>query len=178
MPVKTTRQSQHPQADVARLIAGHNPPAWLLKWLQGCAAGLAGAIRDETQYPSRPKQRKRLAVAAKMARHLQRELTDPTMLALLDPAESLLDSADANLTMTVLRNIATNAVRASPKVPKGRGPHKGFLRPEGLAAQRICALVVSVVWVPVIVTIRHEWPKGKDATGPFATISETAKVTF
>src|SRR5262249_34625249 len=32
---------------------------------------------------------------------------------------------------------------------------------------------------PVLVTIRHEWPKNKkDATGPFATISETAKATF
>jgi hypothetical protein len=106
---------------------------------------LAGVVGDEANHPGIPKLRRRLAAAAQAARTLRRELEDAMMLSLF-LGEDRVWAVDENRTMRELNDIEARAERASSDLPKGKGPHKGFQR---LAAETICALIVSVAWKEV-----------------------------
>jgi hypothetical protein len=114
------------------------------QYAQEYVEALAAVIQAERQYPGRLEQRGRLAKVARAARLLQHELADATILSGIlgdDPTWSL---SDENRTVADLREIAIRAVRAGKKVRKGRGSHKDYVRPDGLAAAMLCALIVVI----------------------------------
>jgi hypothetical protein len=130
---------------IAGLIAGDDLPGELSQWLQEHALALARYIGVEATYPGRPELRKRFAGVVQAARHLRCELEDAMMLSLF-LGEDQAWAADENRTMRELHDIEMRAERASAKIPEGKGQHKGFPRPDGLAPQTVCALIISVAW--------------------------------
>jgi hypothetical protein len=146
--------------DLARAIAGGDPPQILISGLERLASGLAGSIRAQAAFPGRPELRKRLKAVAEAARLIEREISGSIFLSLLlgdDQHWTAGDQRwieDESATVHGLQEIARRAELALSKVPQGKGRRMHYPRPEGITAMTQCALIISVAWC----VARKEWP--------------------
>lgn len=151
--------------DVARRIAGDNPPAWLVEELPVLISSIGGARIAENEYPGRPEIRERLEAFVKAARLLEQELQHSLILSLVVGDQPW--TPGENEKMSWLRDIALRAEAAIPEAePVGRPSDKHYpsREPEQLAARAMCALVVFIIWKKV----RGKWPGLKNDDARFA----------
>ena len=139
--------------DLARAIAGGDPPQILISGLERLASGLAGSIRAQAAFPGRPELRKRLKAVAEAARLIEREISGSIFLSLL-LGDDQHWTEDEGATVRGLQDIARRSLLAIANVPKGKGRHKSYPRLEGAAPMTLCALIISVAWLET----REKWP--------------------
>jgi hypothetical protein len=139
--------------NLARVIAGNDPPQWLISGIKGLSSSLAHTIRGEAAFPGRPELRKRLKAVAAAAHLIEREVSDPVFLSLL-LANDQRWTEDENMTVRGLHDIKSRSLLAIANVPKGKGRQMHYPRPEGVASMTQCALIISVAWYEA----RKKWP--------------------
>ncbi len=131
--------------DIARLIAGNEPPSWLVVAVSKARATLAWTVKKEREYPHRKELRarlKKLAVAIETVREAM--LRDFDLMTLLRAGDDFL--LNENETYHGLGDLAERVKRTLGDLPARKGRYKYFWRSEGATPQQVCALMVSVLW--------------------------------
>jgi hypothetical protein len=147
------RQDPPTFEDLARAIAGDDPPQISILGLKRLASSLTVTIRNEAAFPGRQELRKRLKSVAEAADLIEREISDSVFLSLL-LGDDQHWTEDENATVRGLQDIASRSLLAIANVPKGKGPQKSYPRPKGAAPMTLCALIISVAWLET----RRKWP--------------------
>jgi hypothetical protein len=133
--------------DIARLIAGNEPPLWLIVAVSKARATLAWNVKKEREYPHRKELRNRLEKLDEAIETVRAEMRD------IDISTMLLAGDDAfhnqNETYHGLGDLAERVKRTLGDLPARKGRDKYFWRSEGATPQQNCALMVGILWKSV-----------------------------
>ena len=128
--------------DIARLIAGDEPPGWLLCAADKARDMLSESRRGEAIYPKRARQRQQLVTLHSAIAFVRKAIRNPTISATLLAGDNHFHNQ--NETDHGLADLAKRAATAIGEIPPGGGRNK--FQPDGLRPQVKCALMVSVLW--------------------------------
>jgi hypothetical protein len=150
--------------EIARAIAGGDPPEDLIESLPLLIFAVKNAIGVTENWPGRAELRSRLKALVEAAHFVRMEAQNAFILShLLSPDEWQLVGPDGQIGTYalnwVLHDIATRAEAALAKVSTGPGRHKHFPYPDELSDMARCAFIVRLAWREY----RGRWP-GKNDT--------------
>ena len=128
--------------DIARLIAGDEPPGWLLCAADKARDMLSESRRGEAIYPKRARQRQQLVTLHSAIAFVRKAIRNPTISATLLAGDNHFHNQ--NEMDHGLADLAKRAAAAIGEIPPGGGRNK--FQPDGLSPQVKCALMVSVLW--------------------------------
>jgi hypothetical protein len=131
---------------IARLIAGAGVelPEWLVPVIAKACDTLQWSVKKEAEYPGRQALRKRLQTLQAAIECVRENIRDLDISTILLAGDNQFHNQ--NETYHGLGDLAARVASAIAKIPVRKGRDKFFVRPDGLALQVNCALMVCVIW--------------------------------
>jgi len=164
--------------DIARLIAGDEPPGWLLYAADKARDMLSESRRGKANYPTRAPQRQQLVTLHAAIAFVRKAMRNPTISGTLLAGDNHFHNQ--NETDHGLADLAKRAATAIGKIPPGGGRNKFYAQPDGLSPEVKCALMVSVLWTSargeVIPTSNETAQRACEALWKAASVGESVSV--